>query len=260
MKKSFIALLLFTTSLSFASDRCTPQEVDQDILVEQDFPWNQTLEDLKKNGEEFYKSNKRLNNRAYKNQKGQFVIPLKVSSGIKDVKITPLFIKSVTLHVEEAFKRTYIDALHFGDMGHSHFFVPQKYYDEVLDQIPVANFDLLYEKMLSHKELRILYHTAEQLIMRTPEGELHPDRHVQWRFFTRNLVGDNMGLGRMELLHKADHKYNTADHESYSSGYRYWGGGFYISAHEKGCFPFNLNGKTMYFDLNLSGINPKSEF
>jgi hypothetical protein len=66
-------------------------------------------------------------------------------------------------------------------------------------------------------------------------------------------VGDNEGQGKLELLHNEDHRHNTAS--EYDEGYRYWGGGFYIAAHEKGCFPFRHNGKTYYFDLNLDGIN-----
>jgi hypothetical protein len=56
----------------------------------------------------------------------------------------------------------------------------------------------------------------------------------------------------LELLHNEQHNQNTAS--NYDDGYRYWGGGFYISAHSNGCFPFKHNGKTYFFDLNLDGI------
>lgn len=258
MKKTIIPLLLLISTQVFSAERCTPKIQGEEVLYEQDFPWNQSLEQILERAREFYISPRRLEHRAYKNKKGDYVIPVKASGVLKEARISQLFIKSVTLHVEEALKRRYADAIHFGDMGHSHFFVPQKFYDEVLEPIPVENMHLLYEKMLAHKDLKILYHTAEQLIMKTPEGELVPDRHVQWRFFTRNLIGDNQGLGKMELLHHEEHSYNTA--HDYDPGHRYWGGGFYISANKNGCFPYKHNGKTFYFDLNLEGINPKTEW
>lgn len=229
-----------------------------DYLYEEDFPWNQTLEEIIQRADVLYRSPKRLVDRAYRDSKGQAIIPVRIGSVTKPVRVSEIFIKSVTKHVEEAFKRRYIDALHFGDMGHSHFFIPQKYYDEVVDKVPVGDKHILYEKILNHPGLKILYHTAEQLTMLDENRELLKDRHIQWRFFTRNLVGDNEGHGKLELLHNETHRYNTA--HDYDEGYRYWGGGFYISAHEKGAFPFVLNGKTHYFDLNLEGINPRTPF
>jgi hypothetical protein len=254
MKKTILALLLILPTFASGASRCSPQIETDDYLFVEDFPWNQSLEAIKLKADALYVSPKRLMRRGFRNARGEAFIPVDALGKIKNVRVTELFIKSVTLHIEEALKRKYVDAIHFGDMGHSHFFIPQKFYDEVLDPIPVQDKDYLYEKMLAHKELKILYHTAEQLVMKTEEGELLPDRHIQWRFFTRNLVGDNKGLGKLELLHNEEHAYNTAN--NYEEGYRYWGSGYYVSAHEQGCFPFKHNGKTYYFDLNLEGINP----
>lgn len=253
MKILLTIFLSFISVQSFAEDRCRPKSPGEDILRNSDFSWNQTLEQILKRGQELYISPKRLDHRAYKNDKGEYVIPLDIMGVIKEAKISDRFIRSVTLHIEEALKRRYVDAIHFSDMGHSHFFIPQDFYDRELKDIPFEEKHILYEKMLNHEGLKVLYHTAEQLVMKNENGELLPDRHIQWRFFTRNLIGDNEALGKLELLHNETHAWNTA-HE-YDPGYRYWGAGFYISANEKGCFPFRHEGKIYYFDINLEGIN-----
>jgi hypothetical protein len=90
--------------------------------------------------------------------------------------------------------------------------------------------------------------------MKTEEGQFVEDRHVQWRFFTRNLVGHNKNQGKIELLHNETHSHNTA--REYDEGYRYWGAGFYISANKNGCFAYQNNGKTFYFDLSLKSLEP----
>lgn len=254
---NILLLALLVSTQVYSAERCTPQPQGEEVLYEQDFPWNQTLEQILEKAQEFYISPKRLSKRAYKNAKGEYVVPVRAGGDFKEAKLSPLFIKSVTLHIEEALKRKYVDAIHFADMGHSHFFVPEKFYNDVLDPIPVDQFHKLYERMLAHPELKILYHTAEQLVMKK-DGVLLPDRHIQWRFFTRNLIGDNKGLGKLELLHNEEHDYNTA--HDYDPGYKYWGGGYYIHANQNGCFPYNHDGKTYYFDINLDGINPKQEW
>ncbi len=256
LKAITLTFFFILTNFSHAQSRCYPEE-GHDYLYEEDFPWNQSLEDILNRADALYRSPKRLIDRAYRSDEGLTLIPIRMNDGkTKTVRTSEVFIKSVTRHVEEAFKRRYIDALLFSDMGHSHFFIPQKYYDEVIDKIAVENKHILYEKILNHPGLKILYHTAEQLTMLNENREILNNRHIQWRFFTRNLVGDNEGLGKLELLHNEPHRYNTA--HDYDEGYRYWGGGFYISAHENGCFPFTVNGETRYFDLNLEGINNKT--
>ncbi len=254
MKIITTASVLTLSILSFsvaAGPRCLPSLPGEEVLKESDFRWNIDLEEIKTRAQELYVSPKRLVRKAYLKD-GSYVIPIDSFGSIRDVQLTSTFIKSITLHVEEGLKRRYVDAITFSDMGHSHFFIPQKFYDEVLSPIPIPDKHLLYEKMLAHEGLKILYHTAEQLKMKDEAGELLPSRHTQWRFFTRNLVGDNSGLGKLELLHNEEHRHNTAS--EYDEGYRYWGGGFYISAHSKGCFPYKYNGKIYFFDLNLDGI------
>lgn len=237
---------------------CSKPVEDEEILHNEDFAWNSELEEILDRANNIYHNGKRLENRAYVNADKNVVIEMRLITGEKkEVRLTENLIKSVRAHIENALKRRYVDAIIFSDMGHSHFFIPQKFYDEVLSPIPISENHRRYEKMLAHEEIKILYHTAEQLKMHE-NSELAEDRHVQWRFFTRNLVGDNRAQGHLELLHNETHSHNTASANSYDSGYRYWGAGFYVSASKDGCFPYVHEGETYYFDLNLSGMRPRN--
>lgn len=233
---------------------CGAPDTDGPTLSNSDFRWHQPLDEIQQRAQRLYESDKRLAERAYINNDGEVVLPRRVFSGpAQEVRLQPHFVLSVRRHVEQALLLGYVDEIIFSDMGHSHFFIPQKFYDEVIAPIPVSESHRRYELMLANKDLKFLYHTAEQLKMLDDDYNLVDDRHVQWRFFTRNLVGDNKAQGHLELIHQENHSHNTA--RSYREGYRYWGAGFYISANKSGCFPFKHQGKIYYFDLNLSGIH-----
>jgi hypothetical protein len=231
---------------------CALPLADELTVTGGDFRWSQPLEELNQRGERLYNEGKRLALRAYWDQ-DKIVVPMNTITGQKTVALTPRFILSVRRHIEEALERGYADQVMFSDMGHSHFFIPNDYYQDALAQYSVAERDLMYEKMLAYPGLKVLYHTAEQLLMHDDDRTLKPDRHLQWRFYTRNLVGDNRALGKMEFIHQADHSYNTG--RDYQAGYRYWGAGFYITANNEGCFAYQAQGETRYFDLNLEGID-----
>lgn len=248
----FFGMWCQASEANFRQEKCSASTSADPILTNGDFSWDIPLEELKLRARELYVSPKRLKNRAYVNDRGQAVIPLNVFGTVKEVPLTEKFIKSVRLHIEEALKLNYVDEIMFSDMGHSHVFIPQQYYQEILNPIPIREKHLLYEKMLAHEEVKFLYHTAEQLKMFDENKELLDDRHLQWRFFTRNLVGDNNAQGKLELLHAKDHSYNSAN--SYE-GYKYWGAGFDLSANIDGCFPFTHEGETYYFDLNFEGVH-----
>lgn len=233
---------------------CGVQTDDENILVRSDFRWNQPLDEMMERSESIYQEGKRLKRRAYIDEELNIVIPMEnLHREERKIRLTPLFIASIRRHIEEALRLGYVDSITFSDMGHSHFFIPQDFYNDELAVIPIADRDVMYEKMLAHKDLKVLYHTAEQLKMFDEDRKLLENRHLQWRFYTRNLVGDNKGEGRLEFIHQEDHSYNTA--RGTLEGHRYWGAGFYINANKEGCFPFTYEGKTYYFDLNLEGMD-----
>ncbi|MFT6070603.1 MAG: hypothetical protein ACJAT2_003040 [Bacteriovoracaceae bacterium] len=234
------------------SETCS-KETSGPYVHSDDFNWGMTLEEIRSKGKEIYNSGKRLKNRAFFNGQ-QVVMPISIFGGVDEVKLTPLFLKSIQKHLEVALGRGYIDAVIFPDLGHSHMFIPMEYYQNVLSPIPVKEKARMYELMLAHPDLKILYHTAEQLTM-VDEAKLPlVDREVQWRFYTRNLVGDNQGLGRMELLHEASSSHNTS--HTYDGKHKYWGAGFNISESKDGCFSFKHKGETKYFDLSFEDLTP----
>lgn len=234
-------------------ENCVRTGEEEDVLRASEFSWGMTLDEILQKEKDVYEKGFRLKARAYY-EDGEVYLPYQVygDKEEKKIKLTDRFMKSVIGHVEGALKRGYVDAVIFPDMGHSHFFLDQKYYDEVLSSIPVKEGHKRYELMLAHPETRFLYHTAEQLTMVDENKQLLPDRKIQWRFFTRNLVGGNKNLGKLELLHNETHSHNTS--HTYEEGYRYWGAGFDLSATKNGCFAYKKNGKTYYFDLSLKSL------
>ncbi len=235
------------------AETCAKPQGDEVIVHRSDFQWNQELSEIKERAERLYKEGKRLDRRAYLREDGKVVIPHSVpSNGEQEIELTERFLQSIRLHIEKGLELRYVDSITFSDMGHSHFFIPQDFFNQEIAPLPVSQQHIAYQKMLAHEGLKILYHTAEQLKMLEEDRSLVKDRHIQWRYFTRNLVGDNQAQGNMELIHQEDHSYNTA--RDYKTGYRYWGAGFYLTANKDGCFPFKHKGETYYFDINLRGF------
>lgn len=250
--------LMNLTMANINKENCLPSSGDEEILRSGEFSWGMKLDEIKEKEKDVYERGLRLKDRAFLKD-GQVYLPY-YSFGSKEpklVKLSDSFIKSVISHVENALKRNYVDSIIFPDMGHSHLFIDQKFYDEVLSDIPVKEQHKRYELMLAHPKTKFLYHTAEQLEMTYEndlgEKKLIDNRHLQWRFYTRNLIGDNQS-GKLELVHNESHGHNTA--RSYEEGYRYWGAGFNISATKKGCFSYQKDGETFYFDMSLKDLEP----
>lgn len=253
---TLMTLLAFVSSqaqaLEIRKETCQVPEASEPVVYNSDFSWGMGRDQIIEKEKEIYESGKRLKARAHLNQEGQLVVSVGAFSGDSYAQIPDLFIQSIKAHLENALKRKYVDAIIFPDMGHSHYFIPQDFFDREIAPLPTGQRARGYELMMNHAGLKILYHTAEQLTVHDEEKKLLDDRVLQWRFYTRNLVGDNQQLGKMELLHNEGHSHNTA-HE-YEEGYRYWGAGFYVSVSKDGCFPFLRDGEIQYFDINFQGL------
>ncbi|MBX3035065.1 MAG: hypothetical protein KF865_14190 [Bdellovibrionaceae bacterium] len=252
MTLSLSALILKLLLHSVAFSQCPPPAPNEEVLRASDFQWSYSLPALITRFQEILASPRRLPQRAFWDEsQSAWILPYDLSRG-GPVRLPESFIRSVRRHLEEAWRLDYIDGVFFPDMGHSHFLIPQDKWDRDYAPIPVREMARLYEKMLADPELKILYHTAEQLEVRTPDGELDRDRRLQWRFYSRNLVGDNRGEGRLELLQNPRSRANTV---SDVPGYRWWGAGFNVSAQRQGCFTArDARGETFRFDLSLSDL------
>ncbi|MEQ1723880.1 MAG: hypothetical protein ABL930_11945 [Pseudobdellovibrio sp.] len=256
--KYFISALFFLSVNSFAQNidlkRCSADLAGEVPVYSSDFKWNLSLEEIRNLANVMYKSEKRLAKRAYYDESlKSYVFPMDASRG-GSVKIPEQFAKTIAKHVEKAFVRGYIDAVLFPDMGHSHFLVPLPFYKKEIDPIPVNQFNTLYEKIMKNKDIKVVYHTAEQLKVIGEDKKLIDNKQLQWRYFTRNLVGHNTPDPDIELVNAtATSEANTMGE---MMGYYWWGAGFNIHANQNGCFAFKKEGKTMYFDLSLEDLAP----
>lgn len=236
-----------------AKRRCSQPLEGEPYVLGNHFSWNMTLENIKKTSQEIYASGLRMRGRVfYDSQKNGFFVPIDYT-GKSFARVPEEFLYSVSQHINEALKREYVHEVIFPDMGHSHFFIPQDYYDQVVTPLLGQRKQAeAYEMILRSPGLKILYHTAEQLKMRDEEGELLPDRLLQWRFFTRNLVGYNLGQRRLELHKNLVNPANTSTIEEPS--FRYYGGGVYLNASSQGCFNFKQDGEKKFFDMSHLGL------
>jgi hypothetical protein len=241
-------------SWSEIESRCTRPDENSPIIYSGDYRWDYTPELMAQKFEEMYQSDKRLFERAYfDEQSRQFLLPgPEVRGGA--VVLPNRLIENVRRHIEKALLRGYAEYVFFPDMGHTHLFYPEDLWETEYSSVPVPELSAMYSRLFNDPELRLLYHTAEQLQMLDDDGELLNDRHLRWRFFTRNLVGDNAYLSRLDLLHEPTHTSNTSRN---LPGHRYHGSGFAISANKDGCFPYVVDGVTYWFDVSLS--DPASE-
>jgi len=231
--------------------RCGPPAEDEPIVYAGDFEWGVSIEVMAQRFDEMYLSGKRLKDRAfYDEETGDFILPIYESWG-GTVVLSKRLVENVRMHIEKSLARGYAEFIFFPDMGHSHFFIPQEHWDSVYAPFPVAQKGTQITMLFDDPQLKVLYHTAEQLKMLDDDKNILPDRHIQWRFFTRNPVGDNDWAGRVDLLHEHTSSANTArDLEDHY----YYGAGFNITATENGCFPYVHEGQIYYFDISMEDL------
>jgi hypothetical protein len=233
------------------AERCQPPKEGESVVYSNDFKWGYGFEEMGERFEEMYASGKRLKDRAYYDAASErFVLPLSEAWG-KQTVASKRLVENIRLHIEKALASGYADYPFFPDMGHTHLFIPQEHWDSVYKDCEVSEFGERFTLLFDDPKLKLLYHTAEQLQVLDEDDNLLDDKHLQWRFSTRNLVGDNDGAGITNLLHEPDSKANTSrDLE----GHQYFGSGFNITATKEGCFPYVHDGKAYYFDISMTDL------
>lgn len=237
--------------------RCAPQTADEPLLYSGEFRWGYTLQDLIAKFGATYAGGKRLPKRMFWDEKSQALILPVIESWGARAKVPKNFVESVRRHVEEAVRLKYVDGIFFPDMGHSHLYVPEAKWKAITNR-PVDRTNEIYEAFFNEPDLKILYHTAEQLQTLGPNERPLGDRPTLWRFLTRNLVGDNRARGHLEIASTVpgtlEYKANTVGD---LPGYTRWGAGFNISASKDGCYAFKRGDEVMYFDLSLFDLEPE---
>ena len=228
--------------------RRVPPDQEEPVLYSSAFRWGYDLESMRLKFDEIYSDKARLFGRAYFDEsRSVFILPdVPIWGG--EVILTKRLIESVKAHIETALKYGYADFIFFPDMGHSHLFIPQDRWDDVYAGFALENLSSMRSAVLDDPDVRILYHTAEQLELLDTDDVVKKDPDLMWRYFTRNPVGDNQGLGRLDLIRDLETAMNTARD---LPGYHYYGAGFNLSANANGCFPFVHEGVVRYFDISL---------
>lgn len=237
-------------------ENCQPESKSGPFLYNEDFKWGYSLPQLIQRFAEIYNSNKRLKNRAYLDERKVIRLPFYEQRG-GSVEVDPKFVENIGQHILSAYRHKAIDGVFFPDMGHSHFFIPTGKYNEVYAPLPTERQSETYQRFFLDPDLKILYHTAEQLKTRDEDGIVFPDVRIQYRFKTRNLLGSNDGATDVEFLQNPQHAANTVGE---LPEYRYWGSGFNISANKNGCFSVLINGEPFKFDLSLYDLEMEFEY
>lgn len=245
------------TDSSRLLNQCRPEGAHDGKLFSSDFSWKLTLADLAKIFSDAYGWDKRLPKRAYyDSETRKFKLPYYPERG-GDIELSPHLVRSVISHIEGGLQKGYVDAIVFPDMGHSHFHIPKKKWDEKYNQMTSSSdkYTRFYEELFRDPELRILYHTAEQIQTLDENKEPLIDRSILWRYITRNLFAWNDESGRLDLLRDFSLP-GSANTVGEIEGYFLWSSGYNLSANKEGCFKYEYQGKAYYFDLSMYDLAP----
>jgi len=234
-------------SMAQIAQRCDLKQNTQP-LYSNDFSWGYDLLDLISKFYEIYFSNKRLPLKAYwdKSEK-KLLLPIREGWGAP-VEINETFVQSISRHIERAFELKVIEGVFFPDMGHSHLLIPEQHYNTNYKHFEVSEFSKVYKNFFKDPQIKVLYHTAEQLKMLDEANQVIPNPQVQFRHKTRNIVGELHPDSDLTFIYNSESPANTA---GAPTGYVWWGGGFNLSANQDGCFAYKKNGRVFYFDISL---------
>ncbi|MBI3549186.1 MAG: hypothetical protein HY078_09120 [Elusimicrobia bacterium] len=233
--------------------RCSKEDAAGPKVYSSDFRWGLSLPELVTLFQKMYASPKRLPKRAYWNEQTErFELPYDEARGGAAV-LPESFVRAVTRHIERAYELDYIDAVFFPDMGHSHFLIPQAHWDKTYRSGPISEISRMYERLFLDPQLKVLYHTAEQMKAREENGEFVNDARTVHRHRTRNIVGTNSPDSDIELHFNPASTANTVGEVP---GYFWYSAGFNLSANENGCFVYQAKGKTYRYDISLYDVEP----
>jgi hypothetical protein len=232
---------------------CRPEAEGSPRLYSNAFKWGYTLPALIQRFTEIYPVPERLGRRAYWNaEKARFEMPYLAERG-GPVAVPVSFVENVARHVQDAYAGGYIDAVFFPDMGHSHFLIPDKLWEERYGPIPIEDMSRMFEELFADPKLEVLYHTAEQLTTMKPDQTPVDEPRTRFRWETRNIVGKNDGARGLKILKNPESRANTVGEVP---GYYWWGGGFNISANANGCFGVTTKDRVLRFDLSFFDLEP----
>jgi hypothetical protein len=237
--KSLLAMAIgFMTLLAHAD--CTPAQSKENFITKGDYPIFKTLAEAEVKYNEVYESGRRLKDRAFALPESG-TIAIAKNGGI--VEIAPAFISALTQQMQTALARGYANFLYYPDLGHAHILLPvEKNVDKKYDMQTPAGL----QNLLGDSEIKFLYHTAELFQLReSMTGPLTSDPWLQWRYYSRNFAASLNDSDNLAVLIETKGVYNTVRSiDGHSEKAR-----VYFSASKDGCFPIQVQGKTLHFDI-----------
>ncbi|MBT4760701.1 MAG: hypothetical protein HOO06_03290 [Bdellovibrionaceae bacterium] len=216
------------------------------MFDEEDSPPNYTLEKMGLYYSDVYASQKRLERRAYfSNKKSSMVTAVSLYQAGKkisnhEVTLPQVFLNNIQSHISKSMENQYAQFLFNPDMGHGHIYIP--------DNIKINDLRLeeQYRIILNNKDVKILYHTAEEL---DTDVDDESRDFLIYRYNHRNIIGSNKD-GSITVARSSDEQdtYNTVRE---IRGFTEWEFGLlYLRANKKGCITFNKI-ENLHFDLSI---------
>lgn len=240
--------------LKMLEARCLQEKTGEPFLYRKHFnEWNFTPERMIARFAEIHADPRRLLQRAWV-ENGKILIRADNENRLETIEIPAGFVKNLARHFEDALKKKYVEHIFFPDMGHNHFYLPAGEYEKTKEALHRLSEAQRLQTHLNNVQLRMMYHTAEQLISakELPTNPLGDRTHAHWAWRTLNryLVGTNDDDRPIEIF--------KGDREFAETGFTSVGGGVYFSSNENGCFPYTANGQTLYFDISFKpyGVDP----
>jgi hypothetical protein len=179
--------------------------------------------------------NKRLKKRMFLRGE-EFILPH--SNG--EISLQQSFLNSLAHQVELAFKMNVVEFLFYPDFGHGHLYIPKE------------SLESSMETTLANSKLKIVYHTAEKLMMKSGRDKRDPIDYRQFRYRTRNLVGGFDEKASLEVHYAHNNKvFNTLHRIAGAENYERTGGSLYLSASQSGCIGYKHRNKTYFFDISF---------
>ena len=244
------------STLKYRPEYCKEQVKEEPILYATDVSYSNSKEELMEDWSKVYYSGKRLEHRAFVKE-GQVYGKVSLYNDTEYFKLPSYFVENIKVHIEEALKKRLVDAIYFPDMGHSHFYIPMKDYQEKIagKKSRGETFKLIAE----NKDIKVVYHTAEKLnTLSNPD--FNNSHYLRWRYYTRNLLGQNNGNKAVEIMAVHDlfttgrpNKIGNTIGQSDMPTHR-WYAGFNLSASKDGCFEYTYQNKSYYFDISYSDL------
>ncbi len=255
----FIICILLSNAMALEELNLNPNcnNESSPLFIYDEYKWGLNYNDIEIDFLESYTLEKRLEGRAYVNENSKIMVPIITPKGKKlEFELLPHALNIITKHIENALENRYADKIYFPDMGHGHFLIPEHIWETISEKYSLEEKHLYYKALFNEPEVKILYHAAEQIQMtetfiddlgnKRNSDALLKDKAIQWRYYTRNIIG-NLTTGNLNVRLASTEKFNTL---TALPGYTKRDS-FHINANKNGCFPFKQNGKTLFFDLSF---------